>query len=271
VTLAASADAAGLIAGTDARFVPMDLDLRTVLESEEGRRWLAAGDIVAFMAGVAGLLSAARSSIGESVLAAADRCDVLVTSSLIEDYAYAAAQARNVPIVPMFIYPLLATSEYPHPMMPQDVPQDGQDTAQRNLETFRMAEEFYWRGARDDINDFRRSLGLDPAPYPMLGSPRIPELGVTVLQAFSGEVVRRPADWGPQSVLTGYWRLPGEVRRRIGEAEPEDLAGWLAAGPPPVFIGFGSMPVLEPENGHRPGGRGGQADRPADRDRRGLV
>jgi sterol 3beta-glucosyltransferase len=47
--------------------------------------------------------------------------------------------------------------------------------------------------------------------------------------------------------MTGFWRLPGEVRRRIGEAEPEDLAGWLAAGPPPVFIGFGSMPVLEPE------------------------
>jgi sterol 3beta-glucosyltransferase len=48
-------------------------------------------------------------------------------------------------------------------------------------------------------------------------------------------------------VITGFWRLPGEVRRRIGEADvPEDLLGWLGAGPPPVYIGFGSMPVLEP-------------------------
>jgi hypothetical protein len=30
-------------------------------------------------------------------------------------------------------------------------------------------------------------------------------------------------------------------------AGSEDLLSWLAAGPPPVFFGFGSMPVLEPE------------------------
>lgn len=246
VTLAGSVAAAGLAAGTDARFVPMDLDLRAAFESEQGQRWLAAGDIDSFMAGVTGLLSAAPASIGESVLAAADHCDVLVTSCLTEDYTYAAAQAHRVPIVPMYIFPLLATSEFPHPMTPPDLPQDGQDIAGRNLEIFRTAEEFYWRGARDDVNNFRRSLGLDRAPSPMLS--RIPELGLTVLQAFSSQVVRRPADWGPKIVMTGYWRLPAEVRRRIGESdEPEDLAGWLAAGPPPVFIGFGSMPVLEPK------------------------
>jgi sterol 3beta-glucosyltransferase len=157
VTLAASAAAASLAAGTGARFVPMGLDLRALFDSEEGARWLAAGDIDAFMAGIGGLLSAARSTIGESVLAVADHCDVLVTSCLTEDYTYAAAQARKVPIMPMYIFPLLATSEYPHPMTSPDLPQDGPDAARRNLETFRMAEEMYWRGARDDVNEFRRS------------------------------------------------------------------------------------------------------------------
>jgi sterol 3beta-glucosyltransferase len=246
VTIAAPSDAVGLAAGTDAQFVPMDLNLHAVFDSQQGRRWLAAGDIDAFLAGIARMLSAARSTIGESVLAAADHCDVLVTSCLAEDYGYAAAQARKIPIVPAHLFPLLPTSEYPHPLTPPDTPQDGQDTARHNLETFRMAEEIYWRGARDDINDFRRSLGLDQAPCPLLS--RMPELGLPVLNAFSGEVVRRPANWGPQHVITGFWRLPGEVRRRLGESDvPEDLLGWLAAGPPPIFIGFGSMPVLEPE------------------------
>jgi sterol 3beta-glucosyltransferase len=37
------------------------------------------------------------------------------------------------------------------------------------------------------------------------------------------------------------------LRAGLGEAEvPPDLDAWLADGPPPVFFGFGSMPVLDP-------------------------
>jgi sterol 3beta-glucosyltransferase len=48
-------------------------------------------------------------------------------------------------------------------------------------------------------------------------------------------------------VLTGYWRLPPQARQRLGESEPSpELADWLSAGEPPVFMGFGSMPILDP-------------------------
>lgn len=73
VTFAAPADAAGLVAAADARFVPIDLDLHAVFESDQGRRWLAAGDVDAFLAGIAGMLSAARHAIGDSVLATAGK------------------------------------------------------------------------------------------------------------------------------------------------------------------------------------------------------
>jgi sterol 3beta-glucosyltransferase len=246
VTLAAPRNAANLVAGTDAKFVPMDLDLHAIFDSDQGRRWLAAGDVDAFLAGVAQMHSAAGSSIGESVLTVTDDCDVLVTGVSAEDYGYAAAQARAIPIVPVHLVPWLPTSEYPHPLTSQDVRQDGEDTARRNLETFQIAEELWWQGKREDINTFRRSLGLAPAPRSLVGW--VPELGLPVLHAFSTEIVRRPAEWGPQNVLTGFWRLPGEIHRRVGEADvPEDVLSWLTAGPPPVFIGFGSMPVLEQE------------------------
>lgn len=246
VSFAAPRDAAHLVAGTDARYVEMDLEMRTVFRSRQGRQWLAAGDVEAFLAGIAAMLSGASRTIGESVLAVAEGADVLITAINTEDYAVAVSEARGIPVVLVHLTPWLPTDEYPQPLTAQNVPQGGEFSRLYNLETFRRAEEVYWQGKKDDIDAFRAALGLDPAPCSVLG--RTPELGLPVLQAFSGEVVRRPVSWGPQSTITGFWRLPAEVRERIGErALPAELDSWLAAGEPPVFLGFGSMPVLEPE------------------------
>ena len=63
-----------------------------------------------------------------------------------------------------------------------------------------------------------------------------------MLNGFSEHVVPRPADWGPNVHVTGYW-FPEEE----GWLPPEDLCRFIDAGSPPVFIGFGSMPVRKPE------------------------
>ncbi|MEL7025864.1 MAG: glycosyltransferase [Pseudomonadota bacterium] len=62
------------------------------------------------------------------------------------------------------------------------------------------------------------------------------------LIAVSRHVLERPTDWDPETKLTGYWRA-GVVP---GFAPPKALADFLAHGPPPIYIGFGSMPVDEP-------------------------
>jgi UDP:flavonoid glycosyltransferase YjiC (YdhE family) len=53
-----------------------------------------------------------------------------------------------------------------------------------------------------------------------------------------------PADWPPAVEVSGYW-WPA---RPEGWQPPRDLVDFLAAGPPPVFIGFGSM---APDQGER--------------------
>jgi hypothetical protein len=56
--------------------------------------------------------------------------------------------------------------------------------------------------------------------------------------------------------------MPPAQRERLGEEIPAGLEDWLDRGDPPVFLGFGSMPVLDPDavRRHR---RGHEQARPA--------
>jgi sterol 3beta-glucosyltransferase len=63
-----------------------------------------------------------------------------------------------------------------------------------------------------------------------------------VLQAFSRHVTPVDPAW-PESVRTnGFWYLPGAP----GWSPPDRLARFLADGPTPVYIGFGSMAGRDP-------------------------
>ena len=60
-----------------------------------------------------------------------------------------------------------------------------------------------------------------------------------------------PREWGIQSPFAGFLALSAADRLRLGETAPsgssaDDLGDWLAAGYPPVYVGFGSMPVADP-------------------------
>lgn len=64
-----------------------------------------------------------------------------------------------------------------------------------------------------------------------------------IFYAFSPAVVARPPDWPAWRQVTGYWFLD----RPDGWEPPERLRRFLEQGPPPVFIGFGSMTDDDPQ------------------------
>jgi sterol 3beta-glucosyltransferase len=61
--------------------------------------------------------------------------------------------------------------------------------------------------------------------------------------AYSQYVLPRPEDWPPNVHVTGYWFLDTDA----GWTPPADLVEFLAAGEPPVYVGFGSMSDRNPE------------------------
>jgi UDP:flavonoid glycosyltransferase YjiC (YdhE family) len=113
-----------------------------------------------------------------------------------------------------------------------------------NRLTFRFGEQIGWQMFRSAVNRWRKKVGLAPQSfwgvYERMEKERIP-----IINGFSEQVILRPSDWGPHIHMTGWW-MPEDLEQVTlfpSWTPPADLQQFLADGSPPVFIGFGSMPV----------------------------
>ncbi len=88
------------------------------------------------------------------------------------------------------------------------------------------------------VNHWRKqTLGLQPLKAGASPLVRADGRPVPALHAFSPAVIPRPEDWPATAHVTGYWFLDADEH---WQPSPE-LQAFLEAGPPPVYIGFGSL------------------------------
>lgn len=88
------------------------------------------------------------------------------------------------------------------------------------------------------INSFRvDTLGLRPKPRTDVLLHRHDGTPLPVLYPFSPHLVPPPADYPDHAHITGPWIADTDP----GWTPPADLARFLDAGEPPVYVGFGSM------------------------------
>lgn len=151
-------------------------------------------------------------------------------------YGFDLAEKYGMPMALASVIPLTRTGSYPLMGFPK-LPLPGYNTL-----TYRLGEQLVWQMFRRVINHWRtQTLGLPPLPlrgyFDRLGTREFP-----VLNGFSPSVVPRPADWNEHIHVTGYWFSEDPQWE-----PPKDLLDFLDAGSPPVFIGFGSMPVGNPQ------------------------
>lgn len=96
----------------------------------------------------------------------------------------------------------------------------------------------------DGVRDLRAQLGLPPASARAVRRRRNAD-SRPVLHGVSPALVPRPADWRPGLELVGNWWPYTAPDATL----PPELEDFLAAGPPPVFVGFGSMAAGARDNG----------------------
>lgn len=77
----------------------------------------------------------------------------------------------------------------------------------------------------------------------MWGFQLLQRLRVPHYYLWSQSLIPRPADWSSHLNVTGFSFL----EQSSTYTPPDDLAAFLANGPPPVYIGFGSIVVDDPK------------------------
>ncbi|SPQ18621.1 46dc12d5-0840-4724-9e0b-fcc351d440a4 [Thermothielavioides terrestris] len=150
------------------------------------------------------------------------------------------AEKLGIPLHIMFTMPWTPTRAFPHPLA--DIVATNTDAAITNYVSYALVEMMTWQGLGDLINRFRTNV-LDLEPLSLLWAPGLlNRLRVPVTYCWSPALTPKPADWAPEITVSGFFFLNLE-----SSYTPErELAAFLAAGPPPVYIGFGSIVVDDP-------------------------
>jgi sterol 3beta-glucosyltransferase len=167
-----------------------------------------------------------------AVRRAANGADLIVHSFLMTDAGHTLARLQGVPDVSAQFFPVfLPTSAFPAPALP-DLPLGGayrRATHALNAAVFRYGARVLYRKVRTSASDLP-----ELAPWPFAS----PHAGDTpILLAYSRHLLPRPTDWPSYAHVTGYWQLAPQ-----GDwLPPDELAQFLAAGPPPIYFAPGSV------------------------------
>jgi UDP:flavonoid glycosyltransferase YjiC (YdhE family) len=176
--------------------------------------------------------------LGEGVTAAAAAgTDVLLTAFGPAPLSRLVAEGLGIPSVGVYLAPGVPTREFPPPGWPVTGQLSPADNIAAGRELLARTGSLY----ADVLPRLRARLDLPPITAEVPSPPD----GWPICHGFSPAVVPRPADWPATVHVTGYWWPAGPP----GWRPPDLLADFLGAGPPPVFVGFGSM-TPNPERLH---------------------
>ena len=171
--------------------------------------------------------------LGKAILSAnaGESADMLLLSPFAEMAGHALAESKGIPALGVRLQPFSATAAHPPAVL-----------GARNLGAHGnrfAANAGAWLVDRlydNVVAGLRRDLGLPGASARTRRAERT-AAEWPVLHGYSPLVAPRPADWRPGLEITGYWWPPTPA----DWAPSDELAAFLAAGPPPVFVGLGSV------------------------------
>ncbi|MBJ8348323.1 glycosyltransferase [Antrihabitans sp. YC2-6] len=153
------------------------------------------------------------------------------------------ADSRGIPSAYLHVQPWEPTRAFPNIWVSSNRSLGGR----LNRASHSLAAQVHWKAVREPINRWRNATrGLPPLPKKAseVLAARAP---APVLCGFSEHVVPRPHDWSENVHVTGYWHADSAGTW----APPTELAAFLDAGDPPVYVGFGSWLPGDPVDLYR--------------------
>lgn len=232
VQIAAPAQFEGMIAGHNFRFAPLPGEFLALMDTPQGKAAIAGGR--GFSAGLK-LLNDVRPLMrrlldAEWTAVKAFAPDLMLhhPKSLATPHI---AEALSCPYFLASPLPgFTPTSAFPSPLLP--FTSLGPLNRASHALAIKGGQFLFARTIRAWREEALRLPGRGSRPARSAGT----------LYAYSPHVVPVPQDWKDDVLVSGYWFLD-----TLDWRPPEALAAFLESGEPPVYVGFGSMPGLDPE------------------------
>ncbi|MBF6212033.1 glycosyltransferase family 1 protein [Nocardia puris] len=223
--------------------LPCGPDVQQLYSSDEGQRALAAGSSFRLMQLVGKQMAEYAARMNREVIEVCRDADVIVSTLLTEDRAMSVAEAMGVPQVTMHGFPGRKNSAYP---FPGTLPPHWRPPGWVNRATWSIGENLRRVVFLRYLNQLRGELGLPKSaasPAAVLGKRGVPEV-----QIYDRALVPGLAEeWGERRPLVGFLPLERSAREAIGELAVDhgEVLAWIGEGEPPVYFGFGSMPIRD--------------------------
>jgi UDP:flavonoid glycosyltransferase YjiC (YdhE family) len=240
VNLASLAAFAALSEGHGFEFVALNGDIEAEMNAVAGADLTAAGRNP-FSATLAFREIIDRNIVDwtRTIRTAAANSDVIVAAGTAVFFGLGLARTLRVPLVQVYLQPVLPSSEVGSPLLPQfplRLP------GFLNHAQYAVAAQLLWQVLRPAIARSEHVLsGVSSVPL-LAPLKELRRADRTILLAYSRHLVPQS---GRQSniVTTGFWAL----ETAPGWKPATELSRFLEAGPPPIYVGFGSMPLREPK------------------------
>ena len=243
VTLATAARFEGFVTSHGLEFGALSDDMLALLETGEGREFLEnANNPIQILTRLKSVIQHVQPLQDQLLLdcwevARGFQPDFIVFNPKTYGGPYI-AERLGVPVLLALPVPyLVPTGEHPNTVFP-----DLGLGAAYNLLTYHSVSALLRLAYAPYMQRLRSSMDL--APHSMLDLLQLtPGKDISTVHAISPHVVPRPPDWPDKARMTGYWFLDAQD----DWTPPPQLEAFLAAGPPPVYVGFGSMRGSDPE------------------------
>lgn len=235
VTIVTDAAYRGLIKGEGLTHHAIDADFAGLMRQQQAR--VDAGQHLRMAREVARATARWMPGWVEQGMAATTGADLVLGSGSATSLAASIAEARTIGFAQAQFMPL-TPSRHLRPLWPGP---SRSFTGPVNLAVSHAARVAAWRMFASSSEAMRAQLRLPPLPWrgPWYGAGAQARLR-PVLYAFSRHLQPQPPDWpASRASVVGFWQLDAAT----SWTPPPRLEAFLEAGPPPVYVGFGSMRV----------------------------
>ncbi|MEO8854749.1 MAG: glycosyltransferase [Ginsengibacter sp.] len=239
VVLAAPSNFEDYIKNTGLTYHPIYGNIQEILDSEQGKKLIASGNAKAFAKEMSEITYKNRYEMQRDTLAACEGADLIIGGTLMGFNSAIISAKLKIPLINAYVNPALySTKEFPHFMVSAKNLYFGF----LNRLSYTIFLKAYSASVDKEVTEWCTALGLNTSAKSIV--KKIIKLNVPVLNGYSPSILPTPADWPDHVITTGVWKKDNS--NEIPNEPSAELQAWIKNGTPPVYFGFGSMPVLDP-------------------------